>query len=471
MKKTVLLLFLVLCLKASASLRLPAIFGDNMLLQQNTEVSLWGWGIAGSSVSVAPSWTTNKIQTKVDSNGKWVLKLPTPEGSKKTYTLDILNGKEKIVLKNILVGEVWLCLGQSNMEMPMKGFKGQPVLNSNEDILRSKNPNIRVITVKRTSTIDLQEDIIGKWEEAIPETIAEFSATGYYFGRMLNEILDVPVGLILSSWGGTWIESWMNKEWLTDFPEIKIPQSTDDIKVPNRTATTLYNGMINPIKGYTIRGGIMYQGESNYDRPKQYPALFKTFVQKLREDWQQGEFPFFYCQIAPYDNPPEAHGDFNAAFLREAQLKVSKEIPSSGMAVLMDVGEEKCIHPSNKKIGGDRLAMMALTKVYGQKGFACESPELDGFEVKGNVAVLSFSNAPMWLTSYGKEMKNFEIAGKDKVFYPAKAKFNRSKVEVWSEQVPNPVAVRYGFKDYVEADLFSTEGLPVSSFRTDNWDE
>lgn len=471
MKKLILLFLLIFTIDASASLKLPAIFGDNMMLQQNTEVSVWGWADAEASVSVMPSWTKQKYQVKADAEGKWTLKVQTPVASKNLHRMVIQSGKDKILYRNILIGEVWLCLGQSNMEMPMKGFKGQPVINSNEDILRSKNPNIRIITVKRTSTIDLQEDFVGKWEEATPETIREFSATGYYFGRLLNEMTDTPVGLILSSWGGTWIESWMHKDWLTNFPEIKIPHSTDDIKVPNRTATTLFNGMINPIKGYSIRGGIMYQGESNYDRPKQYPALFKTFVQKLREVWQQGEFPFFYCQIAPYNNPPEAHGDFNAAFLREAQYKASKEITNSGMVVLMDVGEEMCIHPSDKRTGGERLGLMALGKVYGQKGFAYESPELDGFEVKGNIATLSFANAPMWLTSYGKDMKNFEVAGADKVFYPAKAKFNRSKVEVWSDQVNEPVAVRYGFKDFVEAELFSTEGLPVSSFRTDNWDE
>lgn len=472
MKKAVLFVFLTICIfHTHAGIKLPAIFSDNMLFQQNSDVKIWGWGDKGSTIEVRPSWTNEPYYTKVDQNGKWFVYIQTLAADKRAYSVSISDEQNSIVFNNVLIGEVWLCLGQSNMEMPMKGFKGQPVKNSNEDILRSTNKNIRFFTVKRTSLLNRTDDVIGTWMEASPESVREFSATGYYFGRLLNEMLDVPVGLMLSSWGGTWIESWMSEEWLSDFPEISIPKSEVDIKVPNRTPTTLYNGMINPIKGYTIRGSIMYQGESNYDRPKQYARLFEKFVKELRFVWGQGDFPFFFCQIAPYDNPPEAHGDFNAAYLREAQLKASHNIPNSGMVVLMDIGEEHNIHPQDKKTGGERLALMALGKVYAKKGFAFESPCFEGMEVKDSVAILSFANAPMWMTSYGKDLKNFEIAGSNRKFYPAKAKFNRSKVEVFSDKVLHPVAVRYGFKDYVKADLYGTEGLPVSSFRTDDWDE
>jgi len=466
---SLLLLFVVFAIHAE--LRLPAIFGNNMMFQQNTEVKIWGWADKGQTVTVSPSWTQQKHTVKADNAGKWNLKIQTPAASYQTYSLTVSDKQNEIKFNNILIGEVWLCSGQSNMEMPMKGFKNQPVSGGNEAIMKSKNKTIRLITVKRASHFTFQDDFIGEWVEATPQTVKGFSATGYYYGRLLHEMLDVPVGLILSSWGGSWIESWMSRDMLSGFNEVKLPQSEEDIKEQNRTPTTLFNGMINPIAGYTIKGCIWYQGESNYDRAAEYPKLFQKMVSEWRNLWKQGEFPFYYCQIAPYDNPPEKHGDFNAAFLREAQYKSMELIPNSGMAVLMDIGEEKCIHPKDKKTGGERLAMMALAKTYGMTGFAYESPIFKEMELEGGKAILSFDKAPMWLTSFGKELKNFEIAGTDKVFYPAKADIKRSKIEVYSDKVNNPVAVRYAFKDFVAGDLFSTEGLPLSSFRTDNWDE
>lgn len=474
MKKYFLLLSLMLILNISAQARLilPSIFGNNMLLQQNTDMNIWGWSDIGKLVEVEPSWTHRKYSVKVDHSGRWNLQLPTPAAGNDTYTITVSDGKDKIMIQNILIGEVWLCLGQSNMEMPMKGFKNQPIEDGNKAIFKSKNKNIRIITVKRTSELEPQDNFIGAWQEATPETVKEFSATGYYFGRLINETLDVPVGLILSSWGGSWLESWMSRDVLSrEFKGVKLPDSVGDIKEKNRTPTTLYNGMIHPIEGYTIKGAIMYQGESNYDRAAQYARLFQTFVKEMRRSWGQGDFPFYYCQIAPYNNPPEKQGLFNAAFLREAQYKSAQVIPNSGMVVLMDIGEENCIHPRKKEVGGERLAMMALAKTYGMTGFAYESPTFKEVVIEDSKAVLSFDNAPMWLTAYGQELKNFEIAGQDRIFYPAKAEIKRSKIEVWSDKVGKPVAVRYGFKNFVMGDLFSTEGLPLSSFRTDNWDD
>lgn len=470
------LLLFVIALALHAELKLPAIFSNNMLLQQNTEVKLWGWADKGQTINISPSWSKQKYTTKADNSGKWNLTIPTPAGSYQTYTISISDNKNNIIFNNVLIGEVWLCSGQSNMEMPMKGFKNQPVLGSNKNILKSKNKNIRLITVKRASSLSPQEDIIGEWTEATPETVKEFSATGYYYGRLLNEMLDVPVGLILSAWGGSTIEAWMSKEMLSGFHDIKLPSSEEDMKVPNRTPMLLYNSMINPIAGYTIKGCIWYQGESNYERPDQYPLLFEKMVSEWRKMWGQGKFPFYFCQIAPYNYasiaPAEKQGGkFNSAFLREAQYKSSQIIPHSGMVVLMDIGEEKCIHPQNKEVGGERLAMMALGKTYGMTGFAYESPTFKEMQIEDHKAILSFDNAPMWLSSYGQELKQFEIAGADKVFYPAKAEIKRSKIEVSSDRVSKPVAVRYAFKDFVVGDLFSTEGLPLSSFRTDNWDE
>ncbi|MDR1883345.1 MAG: sialate O-acetylesterase [Prevotella sp.] len=473
MKKLFLISILLLSgiLSAKTAIRLPSVFGNNMVLQQNADVNVWGWADKGRTITVEPSWTQQKYTATADVSGRWSLKIQTPAASYDVRSIKASDGESRLDLENVLVGEVWLCLGQSNMEMPVKGFKNQPVEGGNETIFRSGNKNIRFITVQRASELEPRDDFKGEWEEARPETVKEFSATGYYYGRLLNEMLDVPVGLILASWGGSWIESWMSREALSDFKEIQLPRRVEDIKEKNRTPTALYNGMIHPVKGYAIRGGIMYHGESNYDRADKYSGLFQRFVKETRKIWGQGDFPFYYCQIAPYDNPPGERGDFNSAFLREAQYKSASVIPNAGMVVLMDIGEEFCIHPRKKRVAGERLAMLALAKTYGMTGYACESPVFKEMEIVDSKAILSFDKAPMWLASCNKELKNFEIAGDDRIFYPAKAEIKRSKVEVSSEKVRNPVAVRYAFKDFVAGDLFGTEGLPVSSFRTDSWNE
>jgi sialate O-acetylesterase len=374
----------------------------------------------------------------------------------------------------VLIGEVWLCSGQSNMEMPMKGFKGQPVIGSNEAILISTNKNIRVYAVPRGAFTTPQENSKpSTWKEAEPEAISNFSAMAYYFGKDLSELLNVPIGLINVSYGGSPVQSWMDAKTLTSFPEIKTPAVNDSIQSPNRTPSVLYNAMLHPVIGYGIKGMIWYQGESNYKHPDQYETLFPTAVKEWRNEWNSGDFPFYFVQIAPYNYaqlPPYAiGGKYNSAYLRDAQRKAVNAIPNSAMAVLMDVGEEACIHPAHKKEAGQRLALLALAKTYGLKGFGAESPSYDTLVVSNGIAEVKFKNAPNWLTSYGKELSQFEIAGKDKQFYTAKAVIYRSSVLVSSPVVKEPVAVRYAFKDFTTGDLFSTEGLPVSSFRTDNW--
>ena len=231
--------------------------------------------------------------------------------------------------------------------------------------------------------------------------------------------------------------------------------------------------MLHPFIGYTIKGCIWYQGETNYDRPDQYERFFPAMVKQWRQEFGQGDFPFYFAQIAPYNYAqlPNAGqgGKFNSAFLRDAQRKAVAAIPNSGMVVLLDIGEENSIHPANKEVGGKRFAYMALAKTYGQKGFACASPSFDSLVIKGNIATIKFKDVPNGLTSFGKPLVNFEIAGADKMFRPAKAVISRSTILVSSPDVAAPVAVRYAFKDFVVGDLFSTEGFPVSSFRTDNW--
>lgn len=455
-----------------AQVKLPSIFTDNMVLQQQAAVPVWGWAKQGSTVTVTTSWDAKSYSVKADAAGRWKVLVNTPVAGG-PYELGISDGSP-VRLTNVMVGEVWLCTGQSNMEMPLKGFKGQPILGSNDAILKSKNPNIRVYTVPRSSQTTPQENSKpSPWKVAGPEAVANFSATGYFFGRLLNEMLGVPVGLINVSYGGSTIEAWMDPEVLKPFREIKIPAKNDSIKVVNRTPTTLFNGMLHPVIGYGIKGCIWYQGESNYERPDQYEELFPAMVKKWRALWGTGDFPFYYMQIAPFNYsqlPPYNYGGkFNSAYLRDAQRKSVAKIPNSAMAVTLDIGEENCIHPAHKEEGGKRLALLALAKTYGLKGFAFASPDYESMSVAGNIATIKFQNAGLGLTSYGKELVNFEIAGANKTFYPAKAVINGSSVALSSPMVKDPVAVRYAFKDFVVGDLFSTEGLPVPSFRTDEW--
>lgn len=458
---------------AGAEIKLPAFFGDNMVLQQNTDARMWGTADASSTVTVTPGWTSEKYTTKADKDGKWKITIPTPSAGG-PYDVTVSDGTP-LTLNNVMLGEVWLCSGQSNMEMPMKGFKNQPVEGANMAILKSRNPDIRLFTVKRNSSTVPVDDVTGSWAEASPATVRNFSATAYFFGRQIEELLDVPVGLIVVSWGGSACEAWMNDEMLQAFPEAAANIPAVDGKIPskNRTPSVLFKGMLNPLIGLAMRGVIWYQGEDNWNRAHSYTDMFSTMIKGWRDLWGQGEFPFYYCQIAPYDYAiitEPGKEIINSAYLREAQARVEHIVPNTGMAVLMDAGWPEGIHPPKKQVAGERLALLALNKTYGIEGIGAESPVYKSMEVKGDTVVVSFDRAPEWIAGKNSfESKQFQLAGEDRVFHPAKAWISRSKVMVKSDEVPHPVAVRYAFENASEGDLFSTDGLPVSSFRSDDW--
>lgn len=453
----------------SAKVVLPKIFASGMVMQQQTDANLWGEAKADATVKIATSWNKKTVSVKAGNDGKWTVKIQTPAAGG-PYSITFSDG-EKTVIDNILVGELWICSGQSNMEMPMKGFKNQPVENAVEDILHSGDSKMRLFTVKRTSLFQPATDVVGEWKEASPEAVRNFSATAYYFGRELRRMLNVPVGLIVTSWGGSSCEAWMNRDWLKAFPQIELPASQETIKSKNRTATVLYNGMLHPIVGISMRGVIWYQGEENVSRSGYYADLFSRMIKGWREEWKEGDFPFYFCQIAPYDYNIIGWGQYNSAFLREQQAKAEKMNKNVGMACLMDAGLEYGIHPRKKQLAGMRLALLALDKTYGIKGITSETARYKDVEFKGDTAVITFERAGMWV--YGKNgLKSdlFEVAGEDRVFHPAKAWIERSKLYVKCDEVKKPVAVRYAFKDWADGDLFC-DGLPVSSFRTDNWDK
>ncbi len=454
-----------------ATVELPYFFGNNMVLQQQTKAAFWGTAKASATVTITPSWNKKKYTIKADVNGKWKTQIETPVAGG-PYDITISDG-QAIKLTNVLIGEVWLCSGQSNMEMPMKGYKDQPILNSNDAIFNSTNEQLRFYVVPRSAKLEPQDSSKKyDWNIANPETAAGFSATAYYFGKLLQQRLQVPIGLVNISYGGSTAEAWMNAATLQElFPEIKLPAA--DAKADNRTPTALYNGMLHPFIGFTIKGCIWYQGESNYERPDQYEKLFPAMVNQWRKEFNQGDFAFYFAQIAPYNYaqlpPYNSGGKFNSAYLRDAQRKAIDKINNSGMVVLLDAGEENNIHPANKAIVGQRFAYMALAQTYQQKGFAYASPLLQKVSFENGAATLQFNNAPNGFTSFGKPLTQFEIAGADKHFRPAKASIVRGNIVVSAPEVKNPVAVRYAFKDFVVGDLFSTEGYPVSSFRTDEW--
>lgn len=456
----------------NAKVTLPSFFSDNMVLQQKTEAAIWGWAKSNSSVQLTSSWNKKKYTIQSDQSGKWKLKITTPEAGG-PYEITISDG-EAITLHNILIGEVWFCSGQSNMEMPMKGFRDQPIKGSNEAIFNSTNDQIRIYTVPRAVEKFLKDTTkTSFWKSASPENISNFSATAYFFARLLQQQLKVPVAVINDSYGGSTAEAFMSIEALKPFPEIKVHTPTDTFRLNNRNATTLYNGMIHPIAGYTIKGCIWYQGESNVDRPDQYEKLFPAMITQWRNEWGQGDFPFYFAQIAPYASPqyssPTRTEKLNSAYLRDAQRKVANIVTNTGIVVLMDGGEEFGIHPADKETVGKRFAYLAFGDTYKMKGFAYQSPSFDSLLINGNIATIKFKNVPNGLTSYGKQLSQFEIAGADKVFRPAIANIRTGTIVLSSPLVAAPVAVRYAFKDFIFGELFSTEGYPVSSFRTDDW--
>jgi sialate O-acetylesterase len=657
----------------SKALELPAIFGDNMVVQQKTETPIWGKASAGENIEITSTWG-EKTTLKAKNNGEWMAKIKTPEAGG-SYELTIKGKNSEITFKNVLIGEVWLCSGQSNMEMPLMGWPPlDTIKDSEEEIKNACHPEIRFFTVSRAVSAKPKEDCKGTWAECSPETAKNFSATAYFFGREIHEKLGIPVGLINSSWAGSPAESWTSPgyigkvddfsefaenldelasfeaeyiKWLSSHPlikpvgedelagqdvsfadtscrlsglndcqwkemclptlwenadlgifdgvvwfrkEINIPKvwegkdlmlelgPIDDIdityfngqkvgahermgfwaanrkyKIPSElvkkgrnvlavrvidtqggggiygeqeqmkiypadnknnqpiklagtwkylpvaqyregifyvfgvekndffttkpafnginyhTPTVLYNGMIAPIAPYVIKGVIWYQGESNVGRHKQYKQLFPAMIKSWRASWKQGNFPFYFVQIAPYIYDGEE--DPASAKLREAQMEAMSSVPNTGMAVTLDIGNVNNIHPPDKIDVGRRLALWALAKDYGKEDIVYSGPIFKEMVKKGSRITLYFDHIGSGLVAKGDTLTGFKVAEEDKVFVDAEAYIKGNTVIVYSKEAYDPVAVRYAFTNGSEASFFNKEGLPASSFRTDDWDE
>ncbi|ADE54028.1 sialate O-acetylesterase [Coraliomargarita akajimensis] len=444
-----------------AETKLASIFTESMVLQQQDQALIWGTDEPGQPIKVTGSWGEDAHAT-TDDHGKWRLRIATPAAGG-PYTLTT-EGSSTVAFKDVLIGEVWLCSGQSNMQMALKGYPNEPIIGSQETILHSAKDTIRVFGVHLKDSQTPLDSVNGHWFASNPHNTPNFSATAYFFAKQLQASLDVPIGLIVTSWGGSSAEAW------TDAPTLEaLGTELEPLQKLNtqQRPSVLYNAMIHPLIGYTIKGAIWYQGESNVSRADKYRELITAMVTAWREQWDQGDFPFYYVQIAPFH-----YGNLNSAYLRESQLQTMQTLPNSGMAVTLDIGDQYCIHPSEKKTVGDRLANWALGKTYEIPNIETTGPLYESHQlIDGGKVSLQFSNAPMGVSSFGKALTGFAVAGEDRIYHPAQASIGRSvgQVIVWSDQVTNPVAVRYAFENLPEASLFSVSGLPASSFRTDNW--
>ncbi len=526
MKRTLLLLAALIG-TAQADVRLPAIIADHAVLQRGKPVPIWGWAEAGEEVTVQFAGQTKKA--KADKDGAWKVSLDSLKTSAEPAELTV-KGKNTLTVKDLLVGEVWLCSGQSNMQWSVSAS-----LNPQQEIAAANYPNIRLFKlanrVSDTPLKDLAPGSFTTWAACDPQTVPNFSAVGYFFGRELFKSLNVPIGLINSSWGGTRSEAWTSKPaiesvptgkaivdgWATLLKDYNVeqqkanyekaaaamkaniekikaenakpgavqkplpnpPRPFEDLRNSNQRPAVIYNAQIAPLGAYAIKGAIWYQGEANQGRAVQYMTILPAMIKDWRKQWND-EFSFYIAQLAGYGNGRSGPQPIGApdtwAELQWAQLQIALKVPKCGLAVTNDIGEEKDIHPKNKQEVGRRLALQALVKDYKKTDFLPNGidggPVFTSGKASGNKFTLSFNNVGGGLkTRGGSELKGFTIAGPDKVWKPAKAKIVGKQVEVWADDVPKPAAVRYAWAAWSpEANLINAEGLPATLFRTDDWE-
>ncbi len=468
-----LMLLFACALCSQAKVRLPHILSNNMVLQQNSDARLWGWDQSGKTVKVTTSWNNNTYSAKTGKDGKWMVSIKTPAASYKPLTITFDDG-EKTTLTNILSGEVWVCAGQSNMEMPVKGFGNCPVENYNEYVAEARQfKGIHYVKIPSVMSMTPQEDANCQWEEIDASTIGDCSATGYFFARMVNKALDIPVGLVVANKGGTRVESWLDADNLKRHTSESLDSLENVKKFPWDYHRPLVwgNGTFHPILNYTVKGILYYQGCSNVGDPAgQYTNRLKLLVEQWRRDFRLGEIPFYFVEIAPYyyDN---IDGDWGAK-LREQQYNAQKVIPNSALVCTNDLvypWETQQIHPCQKRQVGERLAFHALNKLYGMNQIMCESPSIKEYSFKGDTCFVQIQNNYDAISRY-EDIQGFELAGADKVFHPAKAYYYWTKgIIITCPEVKEPVAVRYCFKNFQLGNVKNAAMLPLFPFRSDDW--
>lgn len=491
--------------QASAGIGLPAIISDHMVLQKSAKVPIWGKASPGEEVTV--TLDRRSVSATTGSDGKWKVELNLDDAGSGPFKLDVAGTNSRIVISDVVIGEVWVASGQSNMELMLKDSAG-----SEREIARSENPLLRQFLVRNVASQESLDDCGGKWVVAGPDTSGKFSAVGYYFVKRLQNTLTVPVGLIHASWGATPAEAWASSDSLDKVPELKIareqlwqrerpqghvreprggvPVFSSQILPAQKTAGYLFNGMINPIIPYAIRGVIWYQGEGNVDRAFQYRTTFSLLIKDWRERWARGELSFYFCQLANFGMKDTDPAESTWAELREAQ-DMALTLPRTGQAVLIDTGEAENIHPRNKRDAGERLALIALAKDYGKKELF-SGPAYDAMKIEAGRIRLTFRHtdeglvakplpvtyevnthkgqtAPLVRNSPGSQLEGFAICGEDRRWQWANAKIDGDSVLVWSNEIAHPVAVRYAWGDNPTCNLYNAGDLPASPFRTDDF--
>lgn len=441
-----------------SEVRLPSILGSHMVLQQQSKVKLWGWSAPAEKITITVSWDNTTYETKGSRGAKWVTEINTPQAGG-PYTIKI-KGANEIILEDVMIGEVWVCSGQSNMEWSAD----QGLKQSKEESPNATNKNIRFFYVPKSTSSAPQDDVRAKWVVCNPEDMLHFSAIGYFFGKQINQSTSYPVGLINSNWGGTPAEVWTPEDVVLNDPELRKAAA----KIPAfdwwpYQAGEAYNAMIYPLTNFSIAGALWYQGESNVDTHYGYRRLFTSMIEGWRNAWGK-EFPFYFVQIAPYAYS-DAH--INGAYLREAQTQAASH-PKTGMVVISDlVDNVKDIHPNLKKEVAVRLADYALAETYGKNIGSYKSPVYKTHTVEKAAIRVHFDNVTTALVSKGGELTDFQIAGADGNFLPAKARVEGRTVIVYHPSIKEPKNVRFGFTNTAMPNLFSAEGLPVNLFRTD----
>ena len=461
---------------SASAIQLPEIISDNAVLQQQSDALLWGWAEPGTEVSVMPGWSGNTYTAQAGSDGRWEVRVATPEASFTPYSITFAEGTDSIRIDNVLIGEVWLCSGQSNMEMPLRGYWTQPIEGAASTIAYSgKYPGIRVVTIPKLGAYTPQQRVSGTWKESNPANAADFTALGYHFAQSLTDMLNVPVGIISCAYGGSKVEGWIPREKLDTYPGWDMAKEEalplDSLKEWERIGV-MYNAMLHPIIGYGIKGILWNQGESNVDRPAEYPQHQADMAEIWRDQWGLGHLPFYYVEM-PSWNYGDPQGT-SAAIFREAQHRGTELIPNSGIVCTTDLVypfELEDIHARKKKEIGERMAFMAAARTYGLHGVPHTYPTFKKMTVDGNRAVLDFDNADGGFTP-NDVLEGFEVAGADHVFHPANATedWNTRQIIVTSPDVDNIEAVRYCFRNFAPGKVADMMGMPLVPFRTDSWE-
>jgi sialate O-acetylesterase len=461
MKSISVIVFFMFCFQLSnATIHLPSIINNNMVLQQKSNVKLWGSCNVGEKIFITTSWNNKTDSVTGTTEANWQINVQTPAAGG-PYTITF-KGSNTIVLDNVLIGEVWVCSGQSNMEMNYNWGQLQDI---KAELATCANKHIRFFQMERGTAQYPQDNCIGSWGECDSNTLKSFSAAAYFFGKKLNQQLNVPIGLIGTNWGATSAEVWTPADSISNNPVLKEASKkiTKNQWCPVQPGV-VFNAMIAPITNYTIAGALWYQGEANTGNPSTYNMLLQTMISSWRNAWKQN-FPFYYVQIAPFTYGQK----YQAAVLRESQTKVLS-YPNTGMVVTNDlVTDTTDIHPKNKHDVGYRLANIALAKTYGLTDVAYQSPLYKNITIEKDKAIISFDGIKDGLIIKENKAGDLYIAGTDKIFYPAEAKIDHDKLVVWNKNVKEPVAVRYLFSNAGLGNIADKDGLPVCPFRTDDW--